>query len=154
MGKKFDVIVGLWLSIVLLSVVLSILLPVVSIGLCEHADISRRVRGLLRDQLRARSRNYRSMRGEASSRQHSRRSLSRFSGRPSRRSWRPSSWRRSCPSAWCSTFCPRRPVPFFIFAWLKVYPYALLSIYISSMIFAPVGVAIAKKVCKVPPVPA
>ena len=51
-SKKFDLIVGLWLSIVL-SVVLSILLPVVSIGFVNMPIFFGRVRRLLRDQLRA-----------------------------------------------------------------------------------------------------
>jgi len=37
--------------------------------------------------------------------------------------------------------------PHLIFAWLAVYPYVLLVIYVASLIAVPIGVAIAKKFC-------
>ncbi|OPY74856.1 MAG: hypothetical protein A4E63_00583 [Syntrophorhabdus sp. PtaU1.Bin050] len=47
-------------------------------------------------------------------------------------------------------FLPAEARPFFIFSWLKAYPWVLLTIYVSALIFAPVGVAIAKKCCGAP----
>ena len=35
--------------------------------------------------------------------------------------------------------------------WLKAYPWVLVTIYISALIFAPMGVSIAKKRCGAPP---
>lgn len=47
-------------------------------------------------------------------------------------------------------FLPAGAGPLFIFAWLHAYPWVLLTIYVSALIFAPISVAIAKKCCKVP----
>ena len=47
-------------------------------------------------------------------------------------------------------FLPPQARPFLIFAWLKAYPWVLLTIYVSALIFAPMGVAMAKKCCGVP----
>ena len=148
MGKKFDVIVGLWLSIVL-SVVLSILLPVVSIGFVnwpiflEGFAVSFVISFILGAVI----------------------PLNAWGGKfAAALKANPFSFRGQLFSTIISTlimatimslcmvfyFLPAQARPFFIFAWLKVYPYALISIYVSSLIFAPVGVAIAKKVCKVP----
>ncbi len=37
-----------------------------------------------------------------------------------------------------------------LFTWLHAYPYVLIAVYIGVLIFAPIGVAIAKKCCGVP----
>jgi hypothetical protein len=47
-------------------------------------------------------------------------------------------------------FLPADKRPIFIFAWLGAYPWVLLTIYLSALIFAPIGVAIAKKCCGIP----
>lgn len=44
-------------------------------------------------------------------------------------------------------FLPPPARPQFIFAWLGAYPWVLLTIYMSALIFAPIGVKIAKKSC-------
>lgn len=40
--------------------------------------------------------------------------------------------------------------PYTITAWLAVYPYALITIYVSSLIATPISVTIAKRLCGVP----
>lgn len=47
-------------------------------------------------------------------------------------------------------FLPAEARPHFIFAWLHVYPFVLVAIYIASLIAAPIGVLIAKKLCGIP----
>jgi hypothetical protein len=47
-------------------------------------------------------------------------------------------------------FLPPQARPNFIFAWLHAYPWVLATIYVAALIFAPVGVAIAKKCCGIP----
>jgi hypothetical protein len=47
-------------------------------------------------------------------------------------------------------FLPAEARPHFIFAWLGVYPYVLGAIYVASLIAAPIGVSIAKKMCGAP----
>lgn len=47
-------------------------------------------------------------------------------------------------------FLPELARQFFISEWLEVYPYALVAIYVTSLIATPIGVAIAKKCCSVP----
>ena len=148
MSKKFDLIVGLWLSIVL-SVVLSILLPIVSIGFVnwpiflEGFGVSFVISFVLGAVI----------------------PLNMLGGKLAAACGaRPFSFPGQLISTVVSTlimatimslcmvfyFLPPPARPHFIFAWLKVYPYALASIYLSSLIFAPVGVAMAKKICKVP----
>lgn len=47
-------------------------------------------------------------------------------------------------------FLPPFLRPQFFSLWLKAYPVVLITIYISALIFAPIGVAIAKKSCGIP----
>lgn len=47
-------------------------------------------------------------------------------------------------------FMPPEARSHFLFAWISVYPFVLLGIYVSALIAAPIGVAIAKKCCGVP----
>ncbi len=148
MNKKFVVIMALWMSIVL-SVVLSILLPIVSIGFVnwpiflEGFAVSFVISFVLSlvipfnvwgDKLAAACRT------------------------------KPFTFPAALISTAVATlvmatlmslamvfyFLPAPARPFFIFAWLKVYPFALVAIYVASLIFAPMGVAMAKKACHIP----
>ena len=151
---KFIVIVALWLSIVL-SVVLSILLPIAVIGyvnwgiFLEGFAVSFVVSFVLSLALPI------NVWGDK---------LAAACGRkPFSFSWHLIS--TAVATLVMATIMSMSMVGYFVgphtglsiglfFAWVKAYPWVLLSIYVSSLIFAPIGVAIAKKLCGAPPMQA
>jgi len=47
-------------------------------------------------------------------------------------------------------FMPPEARPNFFFVWIRMYPIVMIGTYISALIAAPIGVAIARKCCGVP----
>lgn len=47
-------------------------------------------------------------------------------------------------------FMPPEARSHFLYTWISAYPFVLLGTYVSALIAAPIGVAIAKKCCGVP----
>ncbi len=47
-------------------------------------------------------------------------------------------------------FMPPEARPNFFFVWIRMYPIVMIGTYVSSLIAAPIGVAIARKCCGVP----